>query len=69
MKDFIYCIIWLSWRTFSHIVGVFDHKVIFGYHWTNKIEPVFIRKYIANKYGCMMNRFEAYRLLWWYDYL
>lgn len=67
MKDFIFCIIWLSWRTFSHIIeAIFG---ISGYHWANKIEPVFIREYIANKYGCMMDRFEAYHLTWWYDYL
>jgi len=39
MKDFIYCLIWLSWHLMCDIVSIFDRKQLDSKHWTWKARP------------------------------
>lgn len=67
MKDFIYCLIWLIWLLLCDIVSIFDKKQLCDSHWTWKARPKRITKHIVKKYGCLMNAFKKYHLVWLYD--
>lgn len=67
MKDFIYCIIWLAWYMMAGIVAFFDKRRLDDNHWTWAVRPTSATDRIVKKYGCLMNAFKKYHLVWAYD--
>lgn len=67
MKDFLYCIIWLTWYLMGETIGIFDKKQLHDGHWTWKVRPKRATNHIVKKYGCLMNAFKKYHLVWVYD--
>ena len=51
------------WRTLEEIVGFFDSRVVFGYHWIWKIYPRTHVQWCVKNYGSINSAKKA--ILWW----